>query len=68
MTEKVSQHSHCQICGKAIPISETLCSEECKQKYQSMLKKRKFGVYLMWVMVFVILGIFVLSSYFGGTI
>ena len=48
MTEKVGQHTHCQICGKAIPITETLRSEECKQKYKGMLKKRKIMFYVMY--------------------
>ncbi len=48
MVEKVGQHKHCQICGKAIPITETLCSEECKQKYKDMLKKRKIMFYVMY--------------------
>jgi predicted nucleic acid-binding Zn ribbon protein len=52
MAEKIGQHTHCHICGKAIPVSETLCSEECKQKYQSMIKKRKLWIYLMWALIF----------------
>jgi len=55
MAEKVGQHTHCQICGKAIPITETLCSEECKQKYKGMLKKRKILVYVMYGLMFVFL-------------
>ena len=51
MVEKVGQHTHCHICGKAIPVSETLCSDECKQKYQSMIKKRKLWIYLMWALI-----------------
>ena len=51
MAERVTQHTHCQICGKAIPISETLCSEECKQKYQTMVKKRKMLVYIMYALI-----------------
>ncbi len=62
MPEKVGQHAHCQICGKAIPVSETLCSEECKQKYQSLVKKRKLLMYIMYASIFVILILFVLSS------
>ena len=62
MVEKVSQHTHCQICGKAIPLSETLCSEECKQRYQSMIKKRKLLMYIMYALIFVILIMFLLSS------
>jgi len=62
MAEKVAQHTHCQICGKAIPISETLCSEECKEKYQGMIKKRKILMYIMYALIFVILITFVLSG------
>ncbi|MFW6120408.1 MAG: DUF2116 family Zn-ribbon domain-containing protein [Petrotogales bacterium] len=58
MVEKVGQHAHCQICGKAIPVSENLCSEECKQKYQSMVKKRKMLMYIMYALIFVILILF----------
>jgi len=62
MVEKVAQHSHCQICGKAIPISETLCSDECKQKYAGMIKKRKILMYIMYALIFVILIMFVLAQ------
>ena len=51
MAEKIGQHTHCHICGKAIPVNETLCSEECKQKYQSMMKKRRLWIYLMWALI-----------------
>ncbi len=51
MTEKVPQHSHCHICGKAIPITETLCSEECKEKYQKIIKKRRLMIYFMYAML-----------------
>jgi predicted nucleic acid-binding Zn ribbon protein len=61
MVEKVAQHTHCQICGKTIPVSETLCSDECKQKYQAMIKKRKMLVYIMYVLIFIIVIMYVLS-------
>jgi predicted nucleic acid-binding Zn ribbon protein len=64
MVEKVAQHKHCYICGKAIPLLETLCSEECKQKYQTMIKKRKIFVYVMYIVVFFILALFLVQSIF----
>lgn len=48
MSEKTSQHYHCQICGKVVPLGETLCSQECKDKYQSMVRRRKLILYLMY--------------------
>jgi predicted nucleic acid-binding Zn ribbon protein len=62
MVERVAQHTHCQICGKTIPISETLCSDECKQKYHSMIKKRKMLIYIMYALIFVIIGMVLISN------
>jgi len=62
MVERVAQHTHCQICGKTIPISETLCSDECKQKYQAMIKKRKMLMYIMYALIFVIVGMILIGN------
>ncbi len=65
MTEKIPQHMHCQICGKAMSVSdtETVCSEECKQRYQAISKRRRLWVYLMYVLIFVMVGVLFLSSF-----
>lgn len=60
MAESVPQHSHCQMCGKAIPTKETLCSEECKQKYQTVLRRRKLMVYFMYGILAALVVVFVL--------
>ena len=62
MTEKIVQHSHCQICGKAIPVSEMFCSEECKAKYSAMMKKRKIVVYAMYALIGVIIILYVITK------
>lgn len=62
MIEKVPQHSHCQICGKAIPFSEMLCSEECKQKYNSLIRRRKMITYIMYALIAVVIIVILLSS------
>ena len=62
MVERVAQHTHCQICGKTITVSETLCSDECKQKYQAMIKKRKILIYIMYALIFVIIGMVLLGN------
>jgi len=61
MPESIPPHAHCQICGKAIPVSETFCSEECKEKYNSMMKKRKLMVYAMYALIAVIVIMFMLQ-------
>ncbi|KYK20717.1 hypothetical protein AYK21_05615 [Thermoplasmatales archaeon SG8-52-2] len=51
MVGSIPQHAHCHMCGKSIPTSETLCSEECRQKYQTLLRRRKLMVYFMYGML-----------------
>jgi predicted nucleic acid-binding Zn ribbon protein len=62
MSEIVPQHSHCQVCGKTIPVTETLCSQECKDKYQIMIKRRRLMVYIMYGLIGVILIVMLLFS------
>jgi len=50
------------MCGKAVPVEETLCSDECKQKYQGILKKRKRYVYIMYAAIAVMIIVLVWSS------
>jgi len=62
MAEKVPQHKHCQVCGKPIPLEETLCSEECKQKYQKFMKKRKLMLYIMYAMIAAVVVLILVSA------
>ena len=52
---KLLQHRHCQICSKAIPLSEELCSEECKLELENLIKKKRSMMYLLYgSMIFMI--------------
>jgi len=62
MAEIVPQHAHCLMCGKSTPVGETLCSEQCKQKYNTMLRRRKLIVYLMYGMLVAVIVIFVVYN------
>jgi predicted nucleic acid-binding Zn ribbon protein len=62
MTEAIVQHTHCHICGKAIPVSEMFCSEECKGKYTSMIKKRKILMFAMYAIIGVIIILYVIAT------
>jgi predicted nucleic acid-binding Zn ribbon protein len=50
------------MCGKVVPISETLCSKDCKDKYQNMVKRRKMFVYLMYAIIFFIIALFFVQN------
>jgi predicted nucleic acid-binding Zn ribbon protein len=64
MAEKIPQHNHCRMCMKAIPVDKTLCSDECQQKYNALMKKKKLTLLFLWVMIIAfIVVIFVFQSY-----
>lgn len=65
MAEKIPQHYHCQICGKAIPVSETLCSDECKEKYKAFLKKKKTTTLVMFALLAAFCAMILISSISG---
>ena len=64
MAERVPQHVHCNICGKSIPVGETLCSEECKQRFRSLVKRRKLMVYLMYGLLAALIAFILVSGRF----
>ena len=62
MAEIIPQHAHCHMCGKSIPFGETLCSEECKKKFQALLKRRKIILYLMYGMLAALIVIIIVGG------
>ncbi|RLF35444.1 MAG: DUF2116 family Zn-ribbon domain-containing protein [Thermoplasmata archaeon] len=62
MTENIPPHAHCLMCGKAVPVGETLCSEECRQKYNAFLKKKKIVWYFFLGLIVVFTVIVFLSN------
>jgi len=65
MAEKIPQHYHCQICGKAIPISEKFCSDECKEKYKAFIKKKKTTTLVMFALLAAFCAMILISSISG---
>ncbi len=63
MAEKIPQHMHCQICGKAVTSTETLCSDECKQQYQALTKKRKTWIYIMYAAIFLMIALLIVPQF-----
>ncbi len=54
---QIPQHSHCKICGKAIPTDETFCSKDCEERFQAMTKKRKILIYVMYALMFFVIAV-----------
>jgi predicted nucleic acid-binding Zn ribbon protein len=65
MVEKLLQHRHCIVCGKAVPSEEELCSDKCSTERDSITKKKRGYVYLMYGAIIVMIIFLVLSFVFG---
>ncbi|MEW6070016.1 MAG: DUF2116 family Zn-ribbon domain-containing protein [Candidatus Thermoplasmatota archaeon] len=63
MVEKLLQHKHCRICEKAISVDEELCSEECKTKWNMILKRRKLTMYFFYGVIILFIVLLLLSGF-----
>lgn len=61
--DQIPQHTHCQICRKAVATQEPFCSEECKQQYEAMKKRNRLWVYVMYALMVFIIIVIVLSAF-----
>jgi predicted nucleic acid-binding Zn ribbon protein len=67
MAEKLLQHKHCSVCGKAIQLEDEFCSDECKNKYEQYMKKRKQMNLVMYAMI-ALLAVVLIGSMFIGPV
>ena len=68
--KKWGPHSHCPVCGKAMPTDKKVCSQNCRdnmiERERKQTKKSRFQcVFLIVMMVAMMLFMFVLPM-FGG--
>ncbi|MBY9008774.1 MAG: DUF2116 family Zn-ribbon domain-containing protein [Candidatus Lokiarchaeota archaeon] len=64
--KKWGPHSHCPICGKAMPTDKQFCSQNCRDHYHtSQKKKKKKGRIQMIVMFGVMAVVFVFIFLIG---
>jgi len=48
--ERIPQHKHCAVCGKAyVGDDRRYCSENCRNNKQQELKATKKKLYLIWL-------------------
>ena len=57
---KLLQHKHCNVCGKAVPVANEICSDECQKQWDDLVRKRKRTQYLFYAAsIFLVLMILV---------
>jgi predicted nucleic acid-binding Zn ribbon protein len=65
MVEKVLQHKHCQVCGRAVPVDEIFCSMECEGRYNQYVKKQRRNNYIMLGIMVALVGGLLIMLYLG---
>lgn len=58
----IPQHTHCKICGKAVPTEEMFCSKNCEERFQSITKKRKLMIYVMYALMAFVIAVLLFST------
>jgi predicted nucleic acid-binding Zn ribbon protein len=68
MPEKIVPHTHCKVCGKAIPQGKIYCSKVCNERDLAEQRKTKRTMMLYFGIFFALLIAMMLMSYFySGT-
>jgi len=59
--ERLPQHRHCYVCGKAHTEEGRFCSESCKDKKRTELKKKKRQYLILELLLVLVVVIAVLA-------
>ena len=59
--EKIPQHKHCYVCGKAHNGEERFCGDSCKESKKAELSKKKRQLLIIEVLLIIITVVAVLS-------
>jgi len=57
---QIPPHTHCKVCGKAIPVGKTYCSNECREseiKSQQRAKRlsRIYTIFFVALLIIIII-------------
>lgn len=63
--KKWGPHTHCNICGKAIPPDKKFCSQACRDKYLGYeQKEKKKGTMNLVILLVMMLGVMLMFLVF----
>jgi len=54
MAERLVQHKHCPVCGKAMSAERETCSGECSIKRSTQMQEKKRTLYLFYISILVL--------------
>ncbi|MFC1753611.1 DUF2116 family Zn-ribbon domain-containing protein [Thermoproteota archaeon] len=62
--EQVLPHSHCQNCGKSVPVNKTFCSKKCDEQIYTHQKKSQRNSQMYMIAFIVLIIMLLLWSFF----
>jgi len=63
----IPAHAHCLICGVTISENETFCSNECRDKYEKMMRGQKYSRLIAFLPIIVVTIFLILLFFLKGT-
>ena len=54
MAERLVQHKHCPVCGKAMSADKETCSDECTTTRQAQVQEKKRTLYLFYFSIVIL--------------
>jgi predicted nucleic acid-binding Zn ribbon protein len=66
MAERLVQHKHCPVCGKAMSVDKETCSDECATTRQAQLRDKRRTLYLFYfsiVVLAIVLGLQFMTAF-----
>ncbi len=64
--KKWGPHSHCPICGKAMPTDKQFCSQSCRDNYHGTQKKQKKKSRIQMIFMFGMMAVVFVFMFFIG--
>lgn len=63
MAERLVQHKHCPVCGKAMSVDKKACSPECEASHEAIIREKKRTMYLFYGVAIVMVVLLALQFY-----
>jgi len=66
MAERLVQHKHCPVCGKAMSVDRETCSDECASTRAVQQREKKRTLYLFYfsiVVLAIVLGLQFMTAF-----
>jgi predicted nucleic acid-binding Zn ribbon protein len=61
LAERLVQHKHCPVCGKAMAVGKETCSSECAEAREEQMKAKKRTLNWFYVSIAVIVVLLVIQ-------